>query len=481
MRQTSIIYLLGCIILLASGCKDFLTVAPADELSREDTFSSLRGTEAALIGLYNLLGDSPLYRDMLMFYPEMMGNAEPALSPGDDETMQGAAAETLIQAYDFRVSPTYDDSRLDDLYEDSYSILYQVNDILVNLPNLTEGAAARRASLRAEALTLRALMHLNLVRVFAQAYPFTPTATHPGIVLLEDVPEAEDTPKRASVAEVYAAIRQDLEDALDSIDNNWSERSSEPLWVNRSVILGLLVRTELATENWAAVVQYADDLLATTEATFTPNATYLNDWTFGQLRETIWEIDLSRLANPLSIGLGAFVGDGNDEPVIRISDDLFLQFAEDDLRRQLYPVSPEGNRLTDKYAILAGNSLRNPLVMRLSEIILSRAEAYYALGQEAAAQADVDQIIQRARPGTAPTTITGLDLRDLIRQERRLELALEGHYLFDLKRWRLDVTRAHCADFVTNCNVTAPDHRFALPIPQDALFRNPNLEQNDGY
>ena len=112
-------------------------------------------------------------------------------------------------------------------------------------------------SLRAEALTVRAVAHFDLVRLFAQAPGFTPDASHPGVVLVTSVPKVFDAAARASVAEVYASVISDLEAAEATIDPGFSERSAKPYWINRDIIRALLARVNAYAQNWAATQRWA--------------------------------------------------------------------------------------------------------------------------------------------------------------------------------------------------------------------------------
>lgn len=72
---------------------------------------------------------------------------------------------------------------------------------------------------------------------------------------------------------------------------------------------------------------------------------------------------------------------------------------------------------------------------RYAEILLNAAEAAFELGQPAAALPYIDQV--RARAGlTIPLDVSDITF-DRIAHERRVELAFEGHYFYDMKRWRL--------------------------------------------
>jgi starch-binding outer membrane protein, SusD/RagB family len=72
---------------------------------------------------------------------------------------------------------------------------------------------------------------------------------------------------------------------------------------------------------------------------------------------------------------------------------------------------------------------------RFAEVLLNAAEAAFELGQAQEAADYINRL--RARAGlTVPLTAAEITF-DRIVNERRVELAFEGHYLFDRKRWRI--------------------------------------------
>lgn len=90
---------------------------------------------------------------------------------------------------------------------------------------------------------------------------------------------------------------------------------------------------------------------------------------------------------------------------------------------------------------------------RYAEVLLNAAEAAFELGQTALAADYMNQVRSRAGLTTAltPAEITF----DRIVHERRVELAFEGHILFDAKRWRIahiiwDGTPMTLADLKSN-------------------------------
>jgi len=121
--------------------------------------------------------------------------------------------------------------------------------------------------------------------------------------------------------------------------------------------------------------------------------------------------------------------------------------------------------------------VENIPVLRVSEMYLIRAEAILngASVSGATAVGDVNMI----RNNRGATALGSVSLADVYR-ERRMELCFEGHELFDLSRTGRSLTRSDY-DGAVNKDIPFPDYRWALPIPQQELDANENMEQNPGY
>ncbi len=131
--------------------------------------------------------------------------------------------------------------------------------------------------------------------------------------------------------------------------------------------------------------------------------------------------------------------------------------------------------------------LWSPIVARLGEMYLIRAEAYAKLGDDAKAIADVNVI--RARAGVpdyglydASALPAGKTALDLVLEERQLELAWEGHRKFDVYRNKRDMDRRYPG---THLSGNSPisfikwDDAFIVEfIPQSQMLSQPNLVQN---
>lgn len=133
--------------------------------------------------------------------------------------------------------------------------------------------------------------------------------------------------------------------------------------------------------------------------------------------------------------------------------------------------------------------------MRYAEILLNRAEADVELGNNTDALACINQIRDRAgAPIYSSITL------DQVRKERRMELAFENQYYWDLKRWRIaDVVldRAHFKGLMPyyvfnenkyifliepelfNREYTFQKQNYYEPIPAGEIGKNPNLLPNN--
>lgn len=137
------------------------------------------------------------------------------------------------------------------------------------------------------------------------------------------------------------------------------------------------------------------------------------------------------------------------------------------------------------------------IISRLSEIYLNYAEAQFYLGNSATTIQYLNLIRQRAGIATPlPNTLSGTALENKLRNERQVELCLEGHRYYDVRRWKIaDVTEnkplmgvviIKNTDGSKTYNYTQvqtrtfkPQH-YLLPIPTSEINRT-SLAQNPGY
>lgn len=149
----------------------------------------------------------------------------------------------------------------------------------------------------------------------------------------------------------------------------------------------------------------------------------------------------------------------------------------------------------------SGSSVKpeNPWIFfRLAEFYLNYAEIMYELGNEEQAREYVNKVRARQSVNMPPVTASGEKLRDKIRNERRVELAFEGHRFFDVRRWciadetenrdLLAMNIQKQADGTKTYEVTMLLKRSFLeqhklvPIPRTDIDKSEgSLVQNPGY
>lgn len=144
----------------------------------------------------------------------------------------------------------------------------------------------------------------------------------------------------------------------------------------------------------------------------------------------------------------------------------------------------------------------NLILIRYADVLLMYAEAKNELS--ALSQTDWDLTVRAIRQRAGFTDAYALDysaawtqsdIREIIRNERRSELAMEGLRIFDIRRWRTaEVVLngwAHGAKYGpaneddgyirANFRVFDPNKHYLWPIPRDERNLNGNLTQNPGW
>ena len=127
--------------------------------------------------------------------------------------------------------------------------------------------------------------------------------------------------------------------------------------------------------------------------------------------------------------------------------------------------------------------LHSPIISRLDEMYLNRAEASVKLGNLAQAMADVNMIRERAIIGGAydAAEFTSETAGDLVDKERQLELAYQAERSYDVFRNGKPLQRQYPGPHKAMEDVPASDYRVTFYIPQSAINAYPSgstLTQN---
>ena len=123
--------------------------------------------------------------------------------------------------------------------------------------------------------------------------------------------------------------------------------------------------------------------------------------------------------------------------------------------------------------------LHSPVISRLGEIYLNRAEAYAKLGQYANALTDLNTIRERSIVGGGYASLDASNAGDLIDKERQLELAYQAERSYDVFRNGKPLDRTFPGPHNQAEIVEASDYRVTYYIPQNAINAYPGtLTQN---
>lgn len=127
----------------------------------------------------------------------------------------------------------------------------------------------------------------------------------------------------------------------------------------------------------------------------------------------------------------------------------------------------------------AESQLYSPLISRLGEVYLNRAEAYAKLGNYSAALSDLNTIRTRSIPNGAYESLDATNAGERIDKERQLELAFQAERSYDVFRNGGTLTRHYPGTHDGMLEVPATDFRVTYYIPQSAINAYPGtLTQN---
>ncbi|MFC0186458.1 RagB/SusD family nutrient uptake outer membrane protein [Pseudarcicella hirudinis] len=126
----------------------------------------------------------------------------------------------------------------------------------------------------------------------------------------------------------------------------------------------------------------------------------------------------------------------------------------------------------------------NRRIMRYADVLLMYAEAENeANGPSAKVYDAINQVRQRVGMPDIQPALTQTAMREAIRNERVLELAMEGDRIFDLNRWGIaaDVFEKHPEYRSNSSGKFQRGKSEYLPLPQNDIDTNPAIKQNPGY
>jgi len=152
----------------------------------------------------------------------------------------------------------------------------------------------------------------------------------------------------------------------------------------------------------------------------------------------------------------------------------------------------------ETYSVFEQEPPATPWVFfRYAEVLLNYAECLIELGNEDEARNYINLVRERVHLPTIGNDVTGIELVEKYRHERRIELVFEGYRWFDIRRWKtaMDIMNKpiHGVSITKNSNNTFTytinkvqdramyERNWWVPIPRSEIQKAPQIIQNPGY
>lgn len=413
--------------------------------------------------------------------PRMLGDlcSDNAWKGGDSPSDQGEFLELMY----FTAGTN---NKFIQYYWKSYWMgIYRCNLSLQEIPKIEEINNTLRNRLLAEAKFLRAYYYFELVRNFGDL----PILTSP---ISSDEIKMPRQPKK----DVYEQlIEKDLIEVATVLPQKSEYSSVDMGRATRGAALSLLTKVYLYEKKWDDAYSTSKTVIEEGEYSLQPNFRNIFDIDYPNSVESIFEVQNSGNQTYIE-GAGLPVGtrsraDGGWGWFIP-STNLLLAFEKGDPRKNLtivsngdthvedhlgepYKVTPlPPYRMDYKLYIPKAKRVANEWqhtnydykLIRYADLLLMYAESANESSKVTDALWALEQVRARARnmqanPSVLPeVTVTNQsDVREAIRHERRVELAMEFERFYDLVRWGIakEVLNKF-ADFNVNSGLTISEH-----------------------
>ena len=515
MRKNYFYYIFAAALTLSS-CAD-LEQSSISSIDKENFYGSKEDIETAINGIYQEFtvdGFYGMFNNQSVYINDLQ----------TDYVKAGAQTNSahIRELSNFAVQPT--NLFVGYAWEEHYTAINRANVVIDKVEGASFLDEQSKQNYINEARFLRGFVYFNLVRYFGGV----PIVLHDG--------EGEGAP-RNSVDEVYEQIVADLT-AGEQLPADYTTLDSKASTLAASALLSKVYLTWAQTSSekgkanqrdyYQKAITYADKVITSQKYHLLDK--FIDNWSVDKKHgpEHIFSIEHDRTVNGNVSGHCTFATNWSDaEPVLLATSDKYYEQTDPrDQRRdgswakRLYNPNtgedfvftiPRFRKYIDSlnYANTAspGNAAgqsTNTVIIRYAEVLLIKAEAENELnGPTTAAYDAINEVRRRAYwspyENTQFTPSDGSDLnlsgltqeqfREKLREERRLEFVLEGQRWFDLIRWHILVkyvkantpTDAETLGTKTTKIQNVSKKNYLLPLPQEQIILNPNLEQNWGY
>ena len=486
------------VLFLMLGCnKTYLDKAPITDYNPNGYYSTTAAAKQGLYGVYDMLQKDGTYNRYM--WSVVHGRSD------DGSEAAGDSYDRLKDFSDDASTPAHNEGWIM-----HFQGITRANSLISGLEESTTVPDADKVRILGEAKFLRSLYYFNLVNIFGGV----PIITKPLSPTEANVP-------RNTIEEVYKQIETDLQVAIAALPLSKDIPAAEKGRASKGSAQTLLARAYLFQGNYTEAAKLSLDVINSNQYILTPGETgfrtnFLISGENGP--ESIFEVQYSEAnaskgwaqeegnegANWLRPG---FIGGWSGEMFNKsfretaATRPAALQGIDvNDPRRKYTLTVPNTNLPVDGdpgYMVPANvlpqtsakhwsttgyqngyNDAINWIVLRYAEVLLIRAEALIEgnINLDEATNR-INEVRTRVGLPNIPAGKTQTELRDIVRYERRIELAQELTRFWDLRRWNLLTEAMKIAEKINY----EPKFQYA-PIPQIQIDLSQNvLVQNEGY
>lgn len=451
--RTKIFWTLSPLLLLLASCvKD---VTPSDAITTATLTNTADGLKNAVNGAYALFKDHVTFAgsssDNNMYLRQYFQASDFA---SDDIVCGQVTEDPLFYSFSLSHSPTQANMRY--FWYISYKIISDVNTVIESVEKVAAPDNTMK-QLLGECYFLRALAHFNLVRFYAMPYTISPAAD--GVVLRTSTSDPA-LKARSTVQEVYQQV---VADAAKGADLMVQGRGVQ--YGTREAAWALLSRAYLYEGNNDSTMYYSDKVISSGKFALSTAASFPNLFANATASpETIFCVAFTTTDDYGKFGSIASMlysdgnsGWGEEFASASIRDSMaghpedvrwsFIQPLIDTTTDEIIKKNGIETWYITKFSGQGGSpTLSSPVLFRLAEMYLNKAEAEAKAGHTAEALDDIDMIRKNRGlsaslyAGVVPGGYTALDL---VLNERRIELAFEGHRVFDVYRNKRSLNRTY--------------------------------------
>lgn len=475
--------------ILIYGCEDeYLNLAPISEISTENFYQTETDFNSAINAAYNSL--------------QNLNEINWKMQEVRSDNAFAHREEAGFDIDNFQVSPT--DVNVAEFYQLSYNAILRTNIVLDKIDEVEFDQAAKDEII-GQARFIRGLIYFDLVRSFGDV----PLINN--VVTLSESYVVSRTP----MSEVYQSIITDFTNAASLLPVEY-ENSADIGRATKGAANGMLAKVQLTIGNLQEARTAIEAVINSNKYALLPS--YSGIWSINNQNssEIVFAIQYSEgmgngnrfnyIFAPLT--RGADINPGTGLGMSRPTAELIRAYDENDTRMGAtlspYEVNPNTNDTTNLAyfrKFLADQQLQDGgqdwPILRYADVLLMYAEVLNELDELAGALEQLNLVRKRAFDGNSENlydidvVANKSEMRDIILNERRLELACENHRWFDLLRFgkaeeflQNEIRRE---DWKTGIDLTTyptsiQGFQQLFPIPLEEIEKHSGtLSQNPGY